>query len=98
MLDVRAVPSNAVISAEAKNANQRALPSGGPAAVAHSAGSNANHSDGADGSSVEVQGKITWTLIGTPPNSFLAEKVGKSADELVHGKYDRVQRMLYIGG
>jgi hypothetical protein len=45
-----------------------------------------------------ADGQISWQLLATPPDSFLAPRTGDSAIEYVSGTYDRAKRVAVIAG
>lgn len=45
-----------------------------------------------------ANGQISWQLVKTPPDSFLAPRTGDSAIEFVTGTYDREKRVAVVSG
>jgi len=45
-----------------------------------------------------ADGQISWQMLETPPDSFLAPRTGDSAIEFVSGTYDRETRVAVISG
>lgn len=43
-------------------------------------------------------GRIKWTLTGTPPGASLSNRLGDSASEFVHGSFDRQQKQFRLKG
>jgi len=46
----------------------------------------------------QAEGTISWQLIQTPPDSFLADRIGSTATEYVRGSFDRDKKLMLVTG